>query len=197
MKDSRGLAGVGSITGNRLDSAGGTITFAPGVRGDAAVFDGSSGIRLPRGLLAGNEYSVALWVKPTELTELSTAFFGARDRDNWVSLVPRGSGAANNETMVWSGSAAWYNATTRVKIPADAWTHLAFTVQNGTIVVYVNGAQKFKAPNFSNVLTTTTGTFGLGVNWWDVPFKGAMDELHLYESALTAEEVAALAREAP
>jgi arabinan endo-1,5-alpha-L-arabinosidase len=70
-------------------------------------------------------------------------------------------------------------------------------VQNGTIVVYVNGAQKFKGTNFPNVLTTTTGTFALGVNWWDVPFKGAMDELHLYESALTAEEVAALAREAP
>jgi arabinan endo-1,5-alpha-L-arabinosidase len=64
-------------------------------------------------------------------------------------------------------------------------------------MVYVNGAQKFKGTNFANVLTTTTGTFALGVNWWDVPFKGAMDELHLYECALTAEEVAALAREAP
>jgi arabinan endo-1,5-alpha-L-arabinosidase len=82
------------------------------VRGDAAVFDGSSGIRLPKGLLAGNEYSVALWVKPAQLTELTTTFFGARDRENWVSLVPRGSGAANNETMVWSGTAPWYDATT-------------------------------------------------------------------------------------
>jgi arabinan endo-1,5-alpha-L-arabinosidase len=96
-----------------LDPIDGT---APGVRGDAAVFDDSSGIRLPKGLLAGNEYSVALWVKPMQLTELSTAFSAARNRDNWVSRVPRGSGAANNDTMVWSGSAAWYDATTRVKI---------------------------------------------------------------------------------
>jgi len=193
LTDSSGQVGEGSITGNRIDNTGGTITYEPGVDGQAAVFNGSSGVRLPNGLIAGNTYSIALWVKPAQLTEFTTTFFGARDPNNWVSLVPKGHAFVNNDTMVWSGT-AWYDAGTGMKIPMNEWAHLAFTVQDGTIKVYVNGVQKFSGANFPNVFTTTSGTFGLGVNWWDVPYKGLMDELSLYESALTAEQVAALAQ---
>ncbi|HEX8236089.1 MAG TPA: glycoside hydrolase family 43 C-terminal domain-containing protein [Abditibacteriaceae bacterium] len=197
LKDSTGRAANGSIVGNRINNTGGKITFATGVRGNAAVFDGASGILLPRGMLSGNEYSVALWVKPAQLTEITTTFFGARDRDNWVSVVPMGLGFLNNETMVWAGSASWYDALTKMKIPVNVWTHLSFAVRDGAITVYVNGAPQFSGTNFPNVFTTTTGTFALGVNWQDVPFKGLMDELRVYESALTAEEIVALAQNAP
>ncbi|PLS80027.1 MAG: glycoside hydrolase family 43 [Chloroflexi bacterium] len=196
LAESRGKVAPGTVTGNRIDNTGGTITYAAGVRGDAAVFNGASGVRLPDGLIAGNTYSVALWVKPEQLTEFTTTFFGARDPYNWVSLVPKGHGWVNNDTMVWSGT-AWYDAGTGMKIPAGQWSHLAFTVQEGTIKVYVNGVQKFDRGGFPNVFTTTNGTFGLGVNWWDVPFKGQLDELRVYESALTATEVAALSQTTP
>ena len=79
-------------------------------------------------------------------------------------------------------------------IPVNEWTNLAFTVQEGTIKVYVDGALKFNRGGFPNVFTTTNGIFSLGVNWWDVPYKGQMDDLRVYESALTAEQVAALAQ---
>ncbi|WP_399539045.1 LamG-like jellyroll fold domain-containing protein [uncultured Paenibacillus sp.] len=36
--------------------------------------------------------------------------------------------------------------------------------------------------------------FSLGVNWWDAPFKGIMDELRIYEGALSPAQVADLAR---
>ena len=98
--------------------------------------------------------------------------------------------------MVWSGT-AWYDAGTGTKIPVNEWTHLAFTVREGSITVYVNGVPKFSGTNFPNVFTTTSGTFGLGVNWWDIPYKGLIDELRVYESALTAEEIAALAQTTP
>jgi arabinan endo-1,5-alpha-L-arabinosidase len=68
LKDSSRQVGAGSPTGNRIDNTGGTITFVDGVRGKAAVFDGASGIRLPGGLIGGNTYSVALWVKPAQLS---------------------------------------------------------------------------------------------------------------------------------
>jgi arabinan endo-1,5-alpha-L-arabinosidase len=42
-----------------------------------------------------------------------------------------------------------------------------------------------------------SSTFGLGVNWWDVPYKGMIDELRVYDTALTAAEIAALAQPAP
>ncbi|HEU4322636.1 MAG TPA: family 43 glycosylhydrolase [Roseiflexaceae bacterium] len=193
LADSSGQRGAGTVTGDRIDRGGGAIGYAAGVRGDAAVFDGASGVRLPDGLIAGRRYSVALWLRPDQLTEFTTAFFGARDLNNWVSLVPKGHGFVNNQTMVWSGT-AWYDAGTGLQIAPGQWSHLAFTVQDGALTVYVNGAQRFSGANFPDVFTTTNGTFGLGVNWWDLPYQGLVDDLHVYNRAISAAEVATLAQ---
>ncbi|OAS86937.1 LamG-like jellyroll fold domain-containing protein [Metabacillus litoralis] len=182
---------TGTVTGNRIDNQGGTITYANGKTGKAAVFNGESGIRLPNGLISSNTYSVSLWLKPEQLTMYTTTFFGAKDSNNWLSLVP--NGPANGSTMVWSGSSTWYDAAAGMKINNDEWSHLAFTVDNGTINVYVNGVQKFTGTNFPNIFTSTDSSFGLGVNYWDTPFKGLMDELRIYEGALTPSQVSNLA----
>ncbi|PFN99602.1 hypothetical protein COJ85_18970 [Bacillus sp. AFS076308] len=52
---------------------------------------------------------------------------------------------------------------------------------------------KFTGVGISDVFTGSTGVFTLGVNWWDTPFKGKMDELRIYETALTQEQVTQLA----
>lgn len=180
--------GAGTVTGNRIDNTGGTITYTPGEFGSAAVFDGSSGIRLPNGLISSGTYSVSLWLNPEELTNYTTTFFGARDSNNWVSLIPGGS-----STKVWSGSESWYDAPVGMTINTDEWTHLAFTVDDSVITVYVNGEEMFTGTDFPNIFTTTGASFSLGVNWWDHPFKGLMDELRVYQGALTPLQVADLA----
>jgi arabinan endo-1,5-alpha-L-arabinosidase len=187
LTDSLGKANAGTVTGNRIDNTGGTIGFVEGRNGKAAAFDGSSGIRLPNGLISSNAYSVSYWVKPEQLTPFTTTFFGGRDSSNWLSFVPMGP--VGNQTMIWSGT-SWYDAVTGMTIKAGEWTHLAFTVDNGQIAVYVNGEEKFNRGGFPNVFTTTNGTFGLGVNWWDTPYKGLMDELQVFEGTLTPEDIA-------
>jgi arabinan endo-1,5-alpha-L-arabinosidase len=191
LTDSLGNLTAGTVTGNRIDNTTGNISYTEGKSGNAAVFNGDSGVRLPNGLISSNSYSVALWLKPEQLTAFTTTFFGARDANNWVSLVPMGP--VGNQTMIWSGT-TWYDAVTGMTIPAGEWTHLAFTVNEGQISVYVNGEEKFNKDGFPNVFTTTNGTFGLGVNWWDTPYKGLIDELHVYEGSLTAEQVAELSK---
>jgi arabinan endo-1,5-alpha-L-arabinosidase len=182
---------AGTVTGNRIDNQGGAITYGNGKTGKAAVFNGESGIRLPNGLISSNTYSVSLWLKPEQITMYTTTFFGARDSNNWLSLVP--NGPANGNTMVWSGSGTWYDAAVGMKINNDEWSHLAFSVDNGTINVYVNGVQKFTGTDFPNIFTSTSSSFSLGVNYWDTPFKGLMDELRIYEGALTPTQVSNLA----
>lgn len=141
----------------------------------------------------GNNYSVSLWLNPGQLTGYTTTFFGAKNMDNWVSLLPEGNDGVNNNTMIWTASTSgWYNAGTDMQINTGEWTHLAFTVNNGRITIYVNGKQKFSGEGFPNVFTTADGTFGLGVNFWDVPYKGLMDELRIYHGELTADEIANL-----
>jgi arabinan endo-1,5-alpha-L-arabinosidase len=192
LLDANGVFAPGAVIGNKIDVAGGSLGYEPGVRGSAAVFNGATGVRLPNGLISSNTYTVALWVKPAQLAAYSPTFFGARNGDSWVSLLPMGHGFVNGATMLWSGT-AWYDAGLGLNIPTGQWSHLAFSVKNGALNVYVNGVKRFSGANFPNVYTTASGVFALGVNWWDTPYKGSMDELRIYGTALSDAEVAGLA----
>jgi len=193
LLDGSGVSAPGAVVGSRIDAAGGSIGFEAGVKGSAAVFNGASGIRLPNGLISTNNYTVSLWLKPAQLTALSTSFFGARNTDSWISLLPMGHDFVNGASMLWSGT-AWYDAGLGMNIPVGRWSHLAFTVRNGAVNVYVDGIKRFSGSNFPHVFNTATGVFALGVNWWDAPYKGSMDELRIYGTALGDAEVSALAR---
>lgn len=193
LLDASGASAPGTVVGNRLDVAGGSIGYEAGAKGNAAVFNGASGIRLPNGLITTNSYTVALWLKPAQLTPFTTTFFGARTADSWISLLPMGHDFVNGASMLWSGT-AWYDAGLGMNLPVGRWSHLAFTVRNGAVNVYVDGVRRFSGSNFPNVFTTTSGVFALGVNWWDTPYRGSMDDLRIYGSALGDADVAALAR---
>lgn len=193
---STGDLAAGTTTGSRIDTTGGTVGYVPGVQGQALQLDGASGVRLPDGLISGSAYSVSVWLKPDALTEYTTAFFGARDADNWVSVVPKGGAWVEGSTMVWSSGesgARWYDGPTGAQIPVGEWSHLALTVDDGQVRVYVNGVLAHNGSGIADVFTTTTSVFALGVTYWDVPYVGAVDELSVYLSVLTPSEVETLA----
>ncbi len=192
LTEADGALPDGTVTGPTLDTTGGTVTYVDGVVGRALHLDGASGVRLPDGLVTGATYSVAMWLRPDALTQFTPAFFGARDADAWVSVVPNGHDGVGGSTMVWSGS-TWYDAGTGVQVPVGGWSHVALTVDSGDVTVYVDGVERYAGTGFPDVFTTTTGVFALGVNWWDTPFAGDVDELSVHADALTAEQVAALA----
>ncbi|KGA98500.1 arabinanase [Alkalihalobacillus alcalophilus ATCC 27647 = CGMCC 1.3604] len=187
LTDRTGNFGEGTITGERITYTGGSLSYETGVNQEAVVFDGGSGVRLPKGLIASDQYSVSLWVKPDELTTFTTTFFGARDENNWISLLPRGP--IQEQTMLWSGSAQWYEATTGFSIKKGKWSHLAFTYNKGKVEVFINGSSHFSGEDFPNVFTTMKADFSLAVNWWDAPFVGLMDDLRIYEGALSENEI--------
>ncbi|NGZ77200.1 LamG-like jellyroll fold domain-containing protein [Saccharibacillus alkalitolerans] len=193
LSDSEGKFADGSVIGDRIGKEGGKLSYSAGVQGQAASFDGSTGISLPGDLIQSSSYSVSLWVKPEQLTTYTPAFFAAKDDTHWLSLLPKGG--VGDQTMVWGGSASWYDGATGVKIPANKWSHLAFSVDEGTLSVYVNGERKFTGTGFPNLFSEgAKGTFTLGANWWDAAFKGQIDELRVYEGALTSVQAAELAK---
>ncbi|WP_246281294.1 LamG-like jellyroll fold domain-containing protein [Saccharibacillus qingshengii] len=193
LSDSKAKYADGQTTGDRIGKEGGQIGYEAGVTGQAATFDGASGVRLPNNLIQGSSYSVALWVKPEELTSFTPTFFGAKDETHWLSLLPKGS--VGDQTMLWGGSASWYDGVTGLKIPAGKWSHLAFSVNEGTLTVYVDGERKFSGTGFPDLFAEgAESTFALGVNWWDAAFKGQLDELNVYQGALTPEQAAELAK---
>ncbi|TRY19710.1 family 43 glycosylhydrolase [Tessaracoccus rhinocerotis] len=180
----------GTVTGPLIDAPGGRISYAEGVAGQAAVFDGASGVRLPDGTVHGPTWSVSLWLNPSAATQHTTTFFAAQSATSWVSLVPRGPGSM--DSMVWSGT-QWYDASFGRQIPTGEWTHVAFTVDAGDIVAWIDGERVHESSGFPDVLKDPSAVFALGVNWWDVPYQGLLDDLRVFDVVLTDADVAGLA----
>lgn len=177
----------GSITGDRIDNTGGKISYEDGKYGQSASFDGASGIRLPDGLISSDTYTVSLWLKPEKLTDYTTAFFGAVSPENWISLVPKGHEDLDHNAMIWSGE-EWYDADLNSKLPVDEWSHVAFSVEKDELNVYLNGTKEFTGTGFPNIFNPSNAVFSLGVNYWDKPYKGLMDDVLVYDGQTLSEE---------
>lgn len=180
---------AGTVTGDRINNTGGNITFVDGKIGNAAKFDGKSGIKLPNGIIDSNTYTVSIWLKPVAYSAHTTSFFGAASPEQWISLLPGGT-AAHEQTMLWSGSKEWYEGLTEQLIPLDEWSHIAFTVTKGNLNLFINGEHIMSLTNFPHIFTTTDAVFALGINYWDLPYEGLMDEVLIYNNkALSAEDI--------
>ncbi|MFW6279317.1 MAG: LamG-like jellyroll fold domain-containing protein, partial [Bacillota bacterium] len=188
---------IGPSVGEVTDKTGkeyGSINFTDGWQGQAANFDGSSGLLLPEDLISDDTYTVTLWAKPEEINPLSPLFFGGYGDQENISLVPNGP---IGDTMVWS-KAAWYYANTEMTIPKKQWTHLAFSVDKGEISVYINGKEMYNDTDFPELFAGLSEVvFALGVDWWNSPYKGQIDELRIYDSVVAAKRVAEMAEGAP
>ncbi len=177
------------MVGNRVNVAGGSVSYVDGAKGKALVLDGNSGVLLPDNLINDHSYSISIWLNVTAGTQYTPAFFGWATDASWISVVPRGPGDAQN-TMLWSGT-AWYDGTFNAKIPTGSWSHLVMVVENGKLTTYLNGVQTSTMAGFPDVFTPAGDThFALGVNYWDIPYNGQVDELKIYDEVLTADDVA-------
>jgi len=167
-----------------------------GIGGESIYFDGNSGLLLPLTVLdQADMYTVSFWIKPEVLTEHTPTFFVAVDEANWMSLVPR---AWDQHLMLWSRTVDergdhWYDGRTHVLVEEGEWTHVSFTYHQGDIAIYVDGINRFNGTEFGDFFQTNNPVIALGVNYWDIPFQGEMDELRIYERALKAEEIYQLA----
>ncbi len=108
-----------------------------------------------------------------------------------MSVVPGGLGDTGS-TMLWSGT-QWYDAVTGVRIPTGEWTHFAAVNDQGNVTVYLDGVALFTGSNFPDVFTPLVNPpFWIGVNHWDPAYRGLVDELKVYDIALTGQDVARL-----
>ncbi|HYJ42722.1 MAG TPA: immunoglobulin-like domain-containing protein, partial [Steroidobacteraceae bacterium] len=196
--ESLGRFGQGQPTGNRIFNAG-TVSFDAGHLGQALRLNGSNGVRLPSGLISNYQYTVSFWINPTAITRFTPGFFAAVNErvdgagfpysTQWLSFLPE---SWDGNTMLWSGSDQWFDGSAGLRIQPDAWRHLAFSVNKGVVSVFIDGVRRFNAGTIADFFSTQSGTFALGVNYWDLPFNGMIDELKFYEAAMSAQEIRAL-----
>jgi hypothetical protein len=81
-------------------------------------------------------------------------------------------------------------ATGSAMVPVNTWTHLAATYDGTTLRLYVNGTQ-VGTQAVSGALVVSTGVLRIGGNnLWGEFFQGRIDEVRIYNRALTAGEIA-------
>src|SRR5262249_52765655 len=73
-------------------------------------------------------------------------------------------------------------------LPINTWTHLAVTYNGSALTLYRNGVAVATSA-FSGALSPTTGTLQIGASQFGEYFKGLIDEVRIYNRALTATEI--------
>jgi len=134
------------------------------------------------------------WVNPKQSNQLENRYYqenGANNLAYSLSANNNTTGTANQRPVgrISIGSTT-RTVTGTSKLPLNAWTHLATTYDGATVRLYVNGLQVASAAQTGSIATTTNllqigGSPALGAQY----FSGRIDEVRIYNRALSAAEI--------
>ncbi|KAJ9470659.1 Endoglucanase [Diplonema papillatum] len=167
---------------------GGSVSYGTGVYGHSLYLDGETGVRLPDDLV-GDNYTVAFWVKRQSTTEETTLWYGYKGND-WCRFRVSDIGAGALRCGNTSAEPTFEFAIPDFQLPVATWTHIAFTFEDNTATVslFVNGAFVGNMTDMPQLFAG--GSSALGVNNTEADaFKGWIDEVLVFNTALTAAEL--------
>ncbi len=175
-------------------------TRQPGKIGTALDFckTGSYG-SLPSGIVSGlnGDWSISTWIKPAALTNWSRVFdFGTGQNVN-MFLTLNGGGAGPRFAITNSGAGGEQRLTYGGQnFPLNQWSNVVVTVSGTQGTMYLNGTVVATNDNMTvkpSALGNTNRNY-LGKSQYNDPaYDGAIDDFAIYNRALSASEVAALA----
>ena len=180
--DASGNGNTGTIanaTRTTSGKFGGALTFN-GTNAWVTVNDSSS-LHLTGGM------TIEGWVNPTTLSGSWRALAVKETATGLAwALYPAGDGGFPSG-HAFTTSEQWARGTS--VLPLNTWSHVATTYDGTTIRTYVNGVQVgTKAQTGSLVTSTQPLRFG-GDNVWPEWFEGSLDEIRVYDHALTAAQI--------
>jgi hypothetical protein len=202
-----GMAGWWPGDGNANDLVAGLngtpvngASYAPGKVAQAFVFDGVDDyVDLGASpALAPNEITVDYWVyarataSPVMHPVARLGHIGTPLLDSWEF------GFQTNQRMnfyVFSTTPAVGGVTSTTVLALNQWYHVAGTYDGSTVKIYVNGQLEAAAP-FTGSLRNNPSTTAVGckalAGLCIYPFKGMVDELEIFNRALSQAEINAI-----
>ena len=173
-----GAGSVGTISGATWNTGGryGKALSFDGVNDWVTVAD-SNALDLTTGM------TLEAWVRPAAAGGWRTVMLKERGADLAYALYSNSSANRPN------GYAGAYSIDGTAALAQNSWTHLALTYDRVNLRLYVNGVQVGAQPTtFTMVASTGSLRIG-GNNVWGEYFGGLIDEVRVYNRALTATEV--------
>ena len=161
------------------------LSYTNGMVGLAFHFDGATSYLLVNGGVANPpNWTACLWVNRQTAPGVSAALLG--DKTYALKLQQYG---ATNEVGFSKVSVGDYLFNPGYTVPAGVWTHLAFVGTSTSVALYTNGVfegstnvSNFPLPRAcvgADLLTGVPGDF----------MAGALDEIQVYNSALSAAQI--------
>jgi hypothetical protein len=192
---------VADATGNAEHDATvlGEATWVPGRIGNAISLSGEQQyVELPAGIVRTlNEITVSFWIYLRQQQVWQRAFDFGSGTSTWIYVCPWAFSTGLRFSLNSPAGVNEYSTTST--LPVGEWKHVAVTLgfdpPNSSI--YIDGVEKAT----SNSMTTRPADLGnttrnfIGRSQFDEdPYlDGMMDDFRIYDRALSAAEVAALA----
>lgn len=185
---------------NPPEKADATYSYEDGVDGKAITMSGSYGLKLLNDANAlGKNYTVSFWMNPKSVGTVydPTLTAGTFAPEYWLNLTLDGK--------IWSSNGAWVTpATSGVDgaYTANKWQHVTVVINGDkegsapqTVYgeLYVDGVRINSCDVAKDIMLRNNAKLYFGVNAWDAIFRGAVDELLIFNKALTSAEVQAIA----
>jgi len=144
----------------------------------------------------GDSITIEAWVQPAAATALGVIIQKGGITDHNTSYVLRQAG--KKVDFFYRGvDNAWHGVRTNINVLIPlAWNHVAVTYTFGTpasIIIYVNGipcAVSWQWPGSADPMENDqTLRFG-GLNYWGQKYYGLIDEVRIYDYALSSGTIA-------
>jgi hypothetical protein len=183
LNDRAGKGHAGTISGAAWTTQGkygGALSF-DGINDWVTVND-TAALDLTTGM------TLEAWVRPSSLSDWRTVLLKQGSGGLTYSLY-----ASNDDSLpesdIYVGGDKMAGAPEALLL--NAWSHLAATYDGTRLRLYVNGVE-VGSRSLSGAMATSTGVLRIGGNSvWDEFFEGGIDEIRIYNRALTPAEILA------
>jgi hypothetical protein len=179
--DSSGKGNTGTLSNATWTSAGkfGSALSFNGTNARVNVPDSSS-------LHLTTAMTLEAWVNPSTVSSAWRDVIYKGNDNYYLEGTSTSSGVpAGGGTLGGAGAAAFGSGA----LPVNTWTHLAVTYDGSTIRVFVNGSQ-VGSQAATGAITSSTSQLQIGGDSvFSQYFKGSIDDVRVYNAALTAAQV--------
>lgn len=153
--------------------------------GNALFLDGSQGYaQVPSLDKSTNRLTMMAWVK------------SAGDQNNWAGILfcrsnsqAAGLSVLNNGDLRYHWNSGGYNWNSQARLMPNEWTHLALVAEPTGITIYKNGVAYRHNVSINEHSFVSPISIGADLNGGDRLFKGLIDEVCIYDRALTQNEI--------
>jgi hypothetical protein len=134
--------------------------------------------------------TIEAWVRPTAVGTLWRTVVMKEQPGNLIYSLYAGDGSGRAATHIFTTADRGLSGTTAS--PLNTWTHLTATYDGAAQRLFVNGVQASTRAQ-TGAMRVSTGALRIGGNslWNDEWFAGLIDEVRVYNRALTAAEIQA------